>query len=590
MRLPLLRLGSNWGLFLFITCACLIGKLVRWSTSSANVILQDAISAQIQHGTPIRIDSIETSASGERSNQYLWSSNLHLKPLLQCPFPINKRILHTRLPYKYLNMSFSPPNQLQTPNLRLFNPTILPLPSWSGSAKYLVVSRVVTEGLHQESLVCLADFCIPPNTTITVVRQGARICTSDDLHVLGKSGGLRCVTAPIKLNIPPTPALYCEGAWSSFPDIPGFHDPRVFWSGKGEPLIILNSASQYGCLGLWATDLRSIYPDLSKLMEKHGKYGQPAVSYPHLTEITRNPRESRSLVEKNWMMWFPGDDGESYIQYDLGPIPAPITAQSRRHLNQTMLNGTSAVTKTPGRTFAKLIGNGFTTENLTSSAELPCFEASHQYDSLGKVGHWHQGSNSLKIILCTRQQARSGQCGDRQKWTDDGREVHFAIVHRKFSNEMDLPMRYERYVAVWEGRTPFKMLGISQLPILMQNEWARPWNEDENWPNTVSNWTEAHNENRKRANVAEAKSNAYFTYTPSLSWAWKSRADHYFGDETDLIQDEKEIQELSQLGTGFLGDDVLVGIGLDDVKQAFVKVKVDDLVSCLRLCPGAQSL
>jgi hypothetical protein len=589
MRLPSLRLGSSWGLFLFITCACLIIKLARWSTPAANVILQDAISAQVQHRTRVRIESTETSAALERSNQHLWSSNLHLQPLLHCPVPVNKRIQHTRLPYKHLNISFVPPNQLENPDLRLFNPTILPLPSWSDHAKYLVVSRVVTEGLHQESLVCLADLCMPPNST-SGARLGARTCTPEDLIVLGPSGGLRCQTAPIKLNIPPTPALFCEGPWSSFPDIPGFHDPRVFWSGKGEPLIILNSASQYGCLGLWVTDLRTIHPDLSKVLDKHGRYSQPAVSYPHLTEITRNPRESRSLVEKNWMMWFPGNDGESYIQYDLGPVPARIATQSRRHLNQTMMNATSTLDKIPGRTFAKLIGNGFTTENLTSSAELPCFESSHHYDSLGKVGHWHQGSNSLKLILCTRQQARSGQCGERQIWTDDGREVHFAVVHRKFSNEMDLPMRYERYIAVWEGRKPFKMIGISQFPILMQDEWARPWNEGDNWPNTASNWTGGHEGRRKRADAGESRSNAYFTYTPSLSWSWKSRAEHYFGDEQDLAQDEKEVQELSQLGTGFLGDDVLVGIGLDDVEQAFVRVKVDDLVSCLRLCPGVQLL
>ena len=43
---------------------------------------------------------------------------------------------------------------------------------------------------------------------------------------------------------------------------------------------------------------------------------------------------------------------------------------------------------------------------------------------------------------------------------------------------------------------------------------------------------------------------------------------------------------MSQLGTGYLGEDVLVGIGLDDVSQAFARVRVDDLLQCLELCPG----
>ena len=77
------------------------------------------------------------------------------------------------------------------------------------------------------------------------------------------------------------------------------------------------------------------------------------------------------------------------------------------------------------------------------------------------------------------------------------------------------------------------------------------------------------------------KSGAYFTYTPSLAWAWKPHA-------AGLGKEEEDVEHLSRLGTGHLGDEVLVSIGVDDVGRAFVKVKVDFLPLCMRLCPGVK--
>jgi hypothetical protein len=80
------------------------------------------------------------------------------------------------------------------------------------------------------------------------------------------------------------------------------------------------------------------------------------------------------------------------------------------------------------------------------------------------------------------------------------------------------------------------------------------------------------------------KSTAYFTYTPSLAWAWRPHSAGV-GDEEE---EDADIETMSRLGMGYLGDDVLIGIGLDDVSQVFARVKVDDLVQCMRLCPGVK--
>lgn len=86
------------------------------------------------------------------------------------------------------------------------------------------------------------------------------------------------------------------------------------------------------------------------------------------------------------------------------------------------------------------------------------------------------------------------------------------------------------------------------------------------------------------ADTADFQIDASFTYTPSLAWAWRPHAAG-IGDEDE---DEDDVETMSRLGVGYLGDEVLVGIGLDDVGQAFARVKVDDLLQNMRLCPAVK--
>lgn len=586
----------------------------------------------------------------ERRSPSLPRVNSQIQLFLTCAADaVNPHTSHLRLSVELHNISMTPASsESQNPEAqRFFNPAIIPLPYWSSPArsagpKYVLVSRLVTTGFHQESHICLADVCLPHKeedehtsklNTSNALPLDTRACTPSDLSILGGGGGMRCVAEPVKINIPSTPAERCDTAWLAFPDIPGFHDPRVFWSGKGEPLILVNSASRYGCVGLWVVDLRRVFPELDKVLKprqrrrgdedqsggvgesKGTTTGTMLMSYPHLTEITRNPKSSRSLVEKNWVMWFPNHE-EAYVQYDMlgrsslqerdmamnGTPPANRTR--RAHGNKTMKGK-------GGRTFAKLTGNGFTTRNLTSPYELPCLTDAHEKDKLGNLGHWHQGSNALRLLLCTRAEARMGQCEEQQA-VEDGRSIHFAVVHRKFSNVIHLPLRYERYVLVWESRKPFQIVGVSKFPLLLREEWVKPWSEAENWPGMGNgkgrrggNWTvnqegglagrlngkiqhQTHARDRtdggsKMVHATDfVKRAGYFSYTPSLTWAWKPHSAGLGEDDGD------DIDYMSRLGMGYLGDEVLMGVGVDDVSQGFAKVKVEDLLQCLRLCPGVE--
>ena len=166
--------------------------------------------------------------------------NPHIEVLWKCPRRENKYTNHIRLANIVQNISDIPPNPMK-PETRIFwNPTIIALPYWAEN-QYLVVSRVVTDGNYQENVICEANFCYTGSPSDA--RKGEKPCTQEDLVYTGPAGGLRCVTVPVILNVPPTPAEKCEGKFGTYVDIPGFHDPRIFWSGRGEPLMMVNTQS-----------------------------------------------------------------------------------------------------------------------------------------------------------------------------------------------------------------------------------------------------------------------------------------------------------------------------------------------------------
>ncbi|KAL8719148.1 MAG: hypothetical protein Q9225_003810 [Loekoesia sp. 1 TL-2023] len=471
-----------------------------------------------------------------------------LKVLWQCPVLANRYTNHIRIPAIVRNITQVPPEPLKPENRVFWNPTIISLPYWAEN-QYLVVSRILTEGNHQENVMCEANICYIGSGEDA--KLGEKPCTEDDLKLLGPAGGMRCASSPIVLNVPPTPAEQCYGKYGTYVDVAGFHDPRVFWSGKGEPLMMVNTQSRYACFGLWMIDLRSLHPSLRDLLASsptHPLLG-PLKSYSTLTELTRNPPETRSSIEKNWLPFFTST-GESYIHYDL-PNPKNISAR--------------------GRTFAKLLGNGFTTANLTDPLELSClFDIdATETDGAKKGGTWHQATNSLCLILCER---KDPHCKPEPENT-----VFFAIIHRKFPNYLDLPLRYERYFMVWSASPPFSMLGISQHPILMANETASGWTESQNWDDDPANAaTVVHT--KIRHNTTEPYGGkeywAYFTYTVSIAYA-RARTG---------------MDEVGEKNVGYLDDEVVLGIGIDDKGQGFARAKAGDLVQCLRACPGRAEL
>ena len=236
-------------------------------------------------------------------------------------------------------------------------------------------------------------------------------------------------------------------------------------------------------------------------------------------------------MEKNWFLFSPSVS-ESYIHYSISD-----TKHGPSH----------------GRTFARLLGNGLTTPNMTDPMELPCIQSaplpeSSSNDTMPRSTdsiEWHQATNALRLVLCNRSDP---SC---QVTTDS--TAFFAAVHRKVLNHILLPLRYERYFVLWSATAPFGMLAMSRHPLLFANE-------------TVSGFDAWQNRNDGDSESKERW--AAFTYTVSLAWA--ARPD----------------VEVEDLGTGYLDDEVVVSVGVDDSGAVFGRSTARDLLTCLRLCPG----
>ena len=101
------------------------------------------------------------------------------------------------------------------------------------------------------------------------------------------------------------------------------------------------------------------------------------------------------------------------------------------------------------------------------------------------------------------------------------------------------------------------MLAISRHPILLGNETNRGWSAEQIWDDNP----EAKSQNRMEW--------GQFTYTTTIAYAWG--------------REESDIREKDM---GDLDDEVILSVGIDDNDGLYGKVKVSELLQCLRICPG----
>lgn len=193
-----------------------------------------------KHDTTTRVP-ISHSNNGHSDTIYTSRNTVPqavLRLATHCPSRVNRFTNHIRLSNLLYNISMKARHG--TLESRTFwNPTIFSLPYWAKN-QYLIVSMVyMTNSGYRVNVLCEANICHP--SAGIHGRSHEKICTDEDLEVLGNNGGLRCEYPPIEVNVPPTPAESCQGDQEGLADIPGFHDPRIFYSGRGEPILMVSS-------------------------------------------------------------------------------------------------------------------------------------------------------------------------------------------------------------------------------------------------------------------------------------------------------------------------------------------------------------
>lgn len=82
---------------------------------------------------------------------------------------------------------------------------------------------------------------------------------------------------------------------------------------------------------------------------------------------------------------------------------------------------------------------------------------------------------------------------------------------------------------------------------------------------------------------------AGFTYTVSMAYAWgreQQQASGKAGGKETTDRGRDSSNKVEDMHVGYLDDEVVLGIGVDDVGQGFARVRMGELVGCMRACPG----
>ncbi|KAI2601868.1 hypothetical protein GGR54DRAFT_579016 [Hypoxylon sp. NC1633] len=324
---------------------------------------------------------------------------------------------------------------------------------------------------------------------------------------------LRCVSAPLPLDIASTGTGKCYGGLEYFSLGLGRHDARVFY-GPRTPFVVYGSNSQETCFGQWIQDFRALmkWGSRYEVKEKtdvdapgHGpgrdQWPERKSYFPVGSELRRPP--PYSPVEKNWFVfWDP--DGQMYAHYVVSPR----------------------------RVFAKLMDDGSAGSDmgpLTAAADKLCMDKHMptpkpkpapglelEYESV------QQATNSLSITLCRRAEP---DCTPT-----DANTFLLTVIHRKTSRGQR--STYEPYVMAFQRRPPFQVYGISRRPL-----WI-------------------HGRERER----DGDGRGQILYVTSMSW--KVRGRKYHGYLDDVLFLGFGVEDRESAGIDVLAGDLLAGLGL----------------------------
>lgn len=255
------------------------------------------------------------------------------------------------------------------------------------------------------------------------------------------------------------------------------------------------------------------------------------------------------------------------------------------------------------RTFAKLIGNGYVTQNLTSELEAPCLGFPHPVSSGPEVEEnpkngfkkdgWHQATNSLRLVLCDRE--------DRKCRANEGMEVFIAVVQKKRHNRLGLVSRYERVVVMWEGKPPFRMVAIGKARIIFEGDGWGSISTKGAGATAINNVTMSAlshaivpltnvatlpapmptQQTGPELRLQKRRGRQHFTFMVSIAFDHSQKR-----KEKDVKRGPGVAAEPEEMYMGYLDDYLIAGMGIGDEGMGVVRMGVRELVAGLAVCPG----
>ncbi|KAK9431336.1 hypothetical protein V1505DRAFT_309400 [Lipomyces doorenjongii] len=191
----------------------------------------------------------------------------------------------------------------------------------------------------------------------------------------------------------------------------GHSDPRIMFSPRGEPLMVVGNNGQSNCMGQFVIDLRVVVPGLNwKMNLRH-----VPIRYKELTEL---PRPVYNEIEKNWfVMWDESNIG--YVQHE-----------------------------TEHRSVSSLDAPPKKQVNIATSGIPKCLSGLKRQikDRKSQANDIHQATNSLRVTLC-----------DFPCIPTIHNTVIIELMHMKYKNVYEL--FYRRYAIIMNVTAPFNIIG-----------------------------------------------------------------------------------------------------------------------------------
>jgi hypothetical protein len=339
--------------------------------------------------------------------------------------------------------SWGIPEDIEFPNLEVFNPSLLTLPTnGNGNASLVVVAREFghrTPELQPEWVTAgILDLPNPADTNHTQIRW------TFPGDIRNRCHSLQRLDALIHSNDTYFPK--CDNGngfdwW--FRDMQGPEDPRLFWTHIGEPLVFYNSIAATNidvCRHMYVVDLRSAYSVLRDRLSSIPD--PPPIRFPESVPLFRI---NQPTIEKNWSP-FSNSAGDIFLQTEV--LPQTIY---KLKISQPLPNFDSPLSEF---SILELVVNGTSDKNCISLA------VNDSYNDF----RIHNSSPYIEVVLCTFNDVQSGTCDSE----DPNNRLYMGLIHIKHPQQY-----YERRIITLNSTFPWNYVSISKplmfgtFPILL---------------------------------------------------------------------------------------------------------------------------